>query len=428
MPSWKRTFRAVWAANLVTSVAMMSFLPFFPSLLEEMGLQDERAIAAWSGAIFGAAPLSATFMSPVWGALGDRFGRRMMVIRAMLALSIFVGAMYFARTPLQLFLLRLAQGLFSGFIPPSITLVSVAAPPERQGRVVADLQTALPLGAVLGPFLGGLFAMSDDQRAVFLFVAAAGFVSATLVWSFAHEESAARRPQRAGGSPRGVARQTLRDLAELGRNRALRATALLVLCLQFGLGATNPVLELYVEDLLGPQPSGRWVELLARVTTIDASDPAVVLALATSVLFGGMAFVNLACMPVWGRLGDRFGHRSALVAAAGGCALALGLQAAAPLYMVLLLGRLLLGLALAGTGPLAFGVAAVETSVDQRGGAFGLVFGARTLSIALGGMLGGALSAWIGIRSVMAGSALLVCLAVYLFRRSRPGVGDVGGS
>jgi len=132
MGDWKRTYRAVWLANLITSVGMMSFLPFFPSLLEEMGVDSPVAVRVWAGAIFGAAPLSATLMSPIWGALGDRLGRKLMICRAMIAIAVFVGGMYFAQTPLQLLALRIGQGLFSGFIPPSITLVSVAAPPSTR--------------------------------------------------------------------------------------------------------------------------------------------------------------------------------------------------------------------------------------------------------------------------------------------------------
>ena len=417
--SWKRTFRAVWAANFVTSAAMMSFLPFFPSLLEELGLTDRHRIAVWSGLCFGAAPLSATLMSPIWGTLGDRFGRRIMVLRAMLAIAIFVGGMAFATTPLQIFLLRIGQGLFSGFIPPSITLVSIAAPAHRQGRIVADLQTALPLGAVIGPFLGGLIATTGGHRSVFLFVAAAALLSALLVYLFADEDKSTRRAGERVGSAGATFRQMLRDVGEIWSHPHVRAIAVLVLCLQFGLGATNPLLELHVRDLVGPDPPGAWFSALARLPGMSDGSSAGQLAFATSLLFGGMALVNLICMPFWGRIGDRMGHRRALVVAAAANVMALLLQAAAQHYVWLLAGRLLMGLALAGTGPLAFGVAAASTSVDRRGGAFGVVFSARTLAVAIGGALGGALARWIGIEGLMLASAGLVVLALLLLGRSR---------
>ena len=54
MSPWKRTHRAVWVANLATAVGMMSFLPFFPSLVEEVGVEDREAVAARPGMTAGA--------------------------------------------------------------------------------------------------------------------------------------------------------------------------------------------------------------------------------------------------------------------------------------------------------------------------------------------------------------------------------------
>ena len=83
MPRWKKTYWAVWVANLVTSIGMMSFLPFFPQHLRSLGMTDPDSIARWSAAIFGAAPFTAGLMMPIWGAIGDRVGRKAMVLRAL---------------------------------------------------------------------------------------------------------------------------------------------------------------------------------------------------------------------------------------------------------------------------------------------------------------------------------------------------------
>ena len=129
------------------------------------------------------------------------------------------------------------------------------------------------------------------------------------------------------------------------------------------------------------------------------------------------AIINLLALPVWGRYGDRVGHRRALVVCAIGSVLALGVQAAASIYMALLLGRMFMGVAMAGTGPLAFGLAAAEVAAERRGGAFGVVFSARTLAVAVGGMAGGALSAVIGVRGLMVLSMLMLLASVVAFRR-----------
>lgn len=396
MESWKRTYWAVYAANLITSIGMMSFLPFFPTLLEEIGLHDRHAIATWAGVLYGAAPLSAALTSPMWGALGDRYGRKLMVLRSMAAIAVFVGAMAFATNVAQLLVLRLLQGVFSGYIAPSMTLVSVAAPHEEQGRVTGSLQTATAAGAILGPGVGATLGELMPFRYVFLLVAGLAVVSGACVVLFAHESHATRRRVEHETSWRHALKGSRDDLHDLWRNRTLRASLAIVFAVQFAIGTTNPILQLHVRDL--------WT-----------GDPAA-LTLATGVLFSGMAAVNLLAMPLWGRYGDRTGHARALVTVALGSGLALLAQGLARHYVTLLAARLAFGAVMAGSSPLSFGLAAREAPVERRGGAFGVVFGVRTLAIASSAILGGWLSEFVGIQGLFLGGGALVLATAWWMR------------
>lgn len=398
MSAWKRTFVAVWAANLITAIGMQAFLPFFASHLEALGMKDRDQVVLWSGLLFGAAPLSAALASPLWGVLGDRFGRRLMVLRSMFAITVFVGAMAFARDEWDMLWLRIAQGLFSGFLAPSLTLVSVQAPANAQSRVTAWLNTSMVLGAVGGPALGELLRVQLSLQAVYFVVASLAGVSALLVLFLAHETPRERTPQQSSFSLRGLLRDSLGDIAQLRANRALRAAVVLSFWIQFGLGATNPLLELHVRDL-------------------DSLIPA--LPISTSALFSTMAVANLAAMPWWGAVGDKRGAYRALVWCGVGCALSLAAQAAASSYEALLLARIAFGVAIAGSGPLAFGVAAQESSLSQRGGAMGLVFAARCWSVALSSMAGGVAAALLGVRGVFLINALVLGGYLLLLRRAR---------
>jgi MFS family permease len=389
MPGWKRTYWAVWTANVLTGAGMMSFLPFFPGHLERLGVLDREAVATWTGAIFGATPLTAALMAPVWGALGDRLGRRLMVVRAMLSISVFVGAMAFATTPLHLFLLRIAQGFFSGFVAPSQTLVSVVAPASEQGRVAGALQTALALGAVVGPFVGGVVKESAGLPALFLGVAGVSAASAVLVYFGTHEVVGIPRVERAASVP-ALVRESARDLAHVFDNPRVRRGLVVLFCIQLGVGATNPLLEIFVEELDG---GGRvpW----------------------TGLLFSVMALSNLVALPAWGRYGDRVGHGRALVIGALACAAAFSLHALATGLALLFVARLALGVASAGAGPAAFGLAAVEISADRRGGAFGAVFAARALAVAASAFTGGWLAGLVGMRGLFAlGAACVLACAL----------------
>ncbi len=399
MDSWRRTWWSVWTANFVTSVGIQSFLPFFPSLLEDLGLHDRAEIAVWAGVLYGAAPFSAAIMSPLWGSLGDRYGRKLMVLRSLAAITVFVGAMAFATTPWQLLVLRLLQGTFSGFIAPSATLVSIAAPPGTQGRVAGSLQTAMAAGAVVGPLAGGFAAGHAGVGSVFFGVSAAAAIAFALVAFFAHEDAAHRRESGGKASLSKAVADARRDFADLWTNPRLRAGLGIVFWAAFALGATNPILELHVRDLV----SGSSEHM----------------ALMTSVLFSAVALVNLLAMPAWGRRGDSIGHGRALVQSALVSSIALAVQAV-PVYAVLLGARVVFGSALAGSAACSFGLAAAETPVDRRGGAFGIVFSARTLAAAVAAPLGGWLAGSIGVPGVLLGcAAALAWSARGLWTRGR---------
>ncbi|MBL8862061.1 MAG: MFS transporter [Planctomycetes bacterium] len=408
MDSWRRTWWSVWTANFVTSAGIQSFLPFFPSLLEGLGLTDRVEIAVWAGVLYGAAPLSAAVMSPLWGSLGDRYGRKLMVLRSLLAITVFVGLMAFATAPWQVLVLRLLQGTFSGFIAPSATLVSVAAPASEQGRIAGSLQTAMAAGSVLGPLLGGIAALSAGVSSVFLGVAAAALASLILVWRFAHEDPAHRRGSEGRASVAKAVRDARRDFGELWANPRLRAGLGIVFWAAFALGATSPILELHVRDLVagGPEGAAVW----------------------TSVLFSASALVNLLAMPAWGRHGDRVGHGRALASSALAAAFALAAQAL-PFYAALLVARIVFGAALAGSAACSFGLAAAETPVGRRGGAFGIVFSARTLAAAVAAPLGGWLAGRLGVPVVLLLCAALLGLAArgFLTLQRRPSARNAAG-
>ena len=389
MSSARRTFAVIWIANLLSALGMMSFLPFFPSVVEGLGITERGRVALWSGLCHGAAPFMAALMGPFWGAFGDRYGRKLMVVRSMLALSVFVGLMSFARTPVELLVLRLAQGVFSGFLPPSITLVSVGVAKERQGRLAGNLQMAMATGAIVGPLLGGVLAGMYGVRSLFLVVALSTGAATLLVALFADE----RRSEEELAAPRptfgfvAMLRGMGRDLEELMSRPRMRAGLLILFVTQFGIGATNPQLELFVRDL------SPGLDAAAHRSQ-------------TGFLFTAMSVANLAAMPVWGRFGDSRGHLRALVIASGGCALALGATAFATTYLVLLFGRIGLALAGAAMGPCAFALAGSEADPNRRGASFGAVFSARTLSLSLSAGAGGGLAGLLTIPGLFGAAAL----------------------
>jgi len=401
MSAWKRTWWSVWIANLLTGVGMMSFLPYFPSYLEGLGVTDPDEVKVWAGLCFGAAPFTAAIMGPVWGAVGDRFGRKTMVLRSLLALTVFVGLMALARTPWQLLALRIGQGLFSGILPPSITLVSIGVPDERRGSLAGWLQSAMAAGAIVGPLLGAWVRADSDPRYLFVGVSVATGLGALGVALFAREEEGERREKERSGN---VLQQLARDLVGVLRIPRLRAAMALLFAVQFGIGATNPVLELYVRELL-PDAANELTSQYA------------------GWLFSVMSLMLVISSPGWGGLGAKVGHARALLVSAAVAVVALFGMGLAPTFGVLLGARVLLGVGAGGLAPTAFGLAASSVPPHARGAANGAVFSARALALATSAMLGGWIASLIGIRTLffVAGALLGVVLLVGSARLRRGG-------
>ncbi len=106
--------------------------------------------------------------SPIWGVLADRYGRKPMLLRAMLGGGVSVGLMGFAQTAVQLTGLRLLQGALSGTVPAATAIVASQTPRVEVAWSLGILSSAIALGSAVGPAVGGLAGNLLGLRIVFL--------------------------------------------------------------------------------------------------------------------------------------------------------------------------------------------------------------------------------------------------------------------
>src|SRR5688572_20497351 len=110
--SWKRNLFALSSAQFLSMIGMSFFLPFIPLYLGELGLTTTAEVSTWSGILFSGGFLMLSISSPMWGAMADRWGRKIMVVRAMTAATVILAATAFVQSPVQLLGLRLLHGCF----------------------------------------------------------------------------------------------------------------------------------------------------------------------------------------------------------------------------------------------------------------------------------------------------------------------------
>src|SRR3984885_5628394 len=99
---WRRNLAVCLIGPFPTIGAMARLLPFLPVYIADLGVTDQAAIAQWSGVAFGATFFSAALVAPFWGWMADRFGRKLMLVRASLGMAIAMSLMGMAHNVWEL--------------------------------------------------------------------------------------------------------------------------------------------------------------------------------------------------------------------------------------------------------------------------------------------------------------------------------------
>ncbi len=104
-----------------------------------------------------------------WGVLGDRYGRRRILV---IGLTLFAGASLlsaFADSPLQLILARGLMGVGgASVLPVTLSIITVIFPPEERGRAIGVWAAAVGGAIASGPLLGGFLLEHFWWGSVFL--------------------------------------------------------------------------------------------------------------------------------------------------------------------------------------------------------------------------------------------------------------------
>src|SRR3954467_317758 len=176
---WRRNVFAVTAASFMGYTGFTLVMPFLPLFIGRLGVTDVGQIAMWTGVSLGITPALTALLSPAWGRLGDRFGRKIMVERSLVSFVVLMTAMAFVTQAWHVLAIRAVQGLFAGYGSLSVAMAAESAPRDRMPNAIGLVQTAQRIGPGVGPVVGGILAGLVGLRGAFL--ATAMFYAAGLV-------------------------------------------------------------------------------------------------------------------------------------------------------------------------------------------------------------------------------------------------------
>ncbi|MCZ8515560.1 MFS transporter [Paenibacillus filicis] len=397
METWKRNLWLLWVGCFVTSASFSMVVPFLPLFLIHIGVTTHTEL--WSGLLFSSAFLAGAISSPFWGAMGDKYGRKPMIVRAGFVLVVIYLLTSLVTNPYELLALRLLQGLLSGFIPGSIALVGTNTPEQKVGYALSMMSTSTATGSIVGPLLGGVIANVFDNRVAFASAGVFVLFSTLLVLLWVKEEKfvpAKERPSIFG---------SWKDAAANGPFRMILCLSLLT---QFSVMTIEPVLPLYIVQLGG--------------SVKDAS-------LLAGVVFSLVGISAILFAPRWGKLADRIGfHKVLLIGLLVG---GLGNLAQIPFHSIwgFSIVRFVYGAFFCAVFPALNGLVVRSTASDFRGRAFGLNQTANQLGGMLGPLVGGAISGVFSVHSVFWVTGLLMLAAMGLaYWSGKPSSGGTAGT
>lgn len=383
--NWKRNLAVVWLGCFLTGAAFSLVMPFLPLYVEALGVAGHSSLNMWSGLVFSITFLFSAIASPLWGGLADRKGRKIMLLRSALGMSIVMLLMGLAQNIWQFLILRALLGLLGGFIPNANALIATQIPRHKSGWALGTLSTGAVSGALLGPLAGGFLADNYGLRPVFFMTAAVLFVCFVMTLFFIREQF----------TP--VSKKEMLHVKEVFgslKNRELVLSLFVTtLIIQVATGSIAPILTLYVRDLAGN------ISNIAFISGMIASVPGV---------------AALICAPRLGKLGDRIGPEKILIVA-----LVVSVLLLIPMSFVqnpLQLGilRFLLGAADGALLPAVQTLLVYNSSNQIAGRIFSYNQSFRDIGNVTGPLIGAAVSANYGFRAVFCVTAAVVLFnAIY---------------
>ena len=285
METWKRTVYISLVCVFCTAFGVSQLAPILPLYFHDLGVQTPEAMSLWSGLATGATYIIVCLAAPFWGRVADKKGRKITLIRSSFGMALCNVLIAFQTTPEGVVLIRLVQGLVSGFYSASITLIASESPIERTGWALGLLASANLAGSLIGPLLGGYIADTVGIRNDFIIVGALMGLAGVLATIFIHENYV---PQP---NPEKLSIRKLKEqIPEFNSIVTLCvASFIYAICIM----SLQPVISVYIKGIV---PS-------------DTEN----LAFIAGAVFSAMGIAQLMSSSPLGKLVDKIGPRKVLV-------------------------------------------------------------------------------------------------------------------
>ncbi len=368
MINWKKNLYVMWICQFLAMVGMSSVVPFLPLYIRELGVTTIEETSKWSGLVFAGPFFVSLFLSSIWGNLGDKYGRKIMTIRATFGLATAQVLIGFSQDINQLFLFRMLQGGLSGFLPAAMALIASNTPEEKTGYSLGVLQSSTAAGTVLGPLLGGVIADLISFRAVFFVVAGLLVVVGFAIIIFVEEEKREK---------------TKNDFSFIDNwkfvlsNKIFLIPSILIMLTSLGISFVRPIFVLFVETL---EINKNYLPTIS------------------GALYSIVGIFSIFSAYWWGKKVENFGLAKSIFIASLLTGIMYTFHSIISNPYLLIPVRTVLGFGYGAITSLLFTKISNNVSKDRRGGVMGIGSSFQVMGNLIGPLLGGYAGAVIGFQ------------------------------
>ena len=279
---WQRNLKIAWIGTFFTGASFSIVMPFMALYIEELGVKGDM-VEWYAGLSVAISALASALVSPIWGRLADRYGRKPMMIRASMVMTFTMGGLALVPNVFWLLFLRTLNGLFAGYVPNATALIASQVPQNRSGYALGILSTGLTAGVLIGPLLGGTLSEAFGMRGTFLLVGLILFICCLLTIFGLREDF---QPVEKGEM------MTLSQVfARIPSKSMLIGLFVTSMIIQISVQSIAPMLALYIRYL------GQRENILFY----------------SGLIVSAMGFSSLLSTPFLGKLGDRIGNHRLLL-------------------------------------------------------------------------------------------------------------------
>lgn len=244
MQNWKRIVYTIAAIQIGTGISIIGVVAFIPLFLtSELGVTDPGEAAFWAGLISGVTPFFVAIAAPFWSMQADRRGPRFALSMILFILGVVIALMYFTRSPVELLILRMIQGMSGGFLAVGMSLVMNVTPKKRLTWAMGVFQASMVMGVMFGPLVGGMIADTLGYRMPFIIFCALSFFCLAAVRLMV--------PKQIGQEQARERESFVKQLSYFMKNPVVRLMVMLQFLCNCGMTGIGPILPLYIKEMMG---------------------------------------------------------------------------------------------------------------------------------------------------------------------------------